>query len=250
MEKIFLTAEWQHLIMANYVIDPKILQPYLPANVEIDFWKGQTYVSLVGFLFKNTKIMGFSVPLHKHFEEVNLRFYVRYKDKSTSHGTWKRGVVFIREIVPLPTIAWTANIIYREPYMTLPMKHEITHVENTDKSNGNQQLSVKYLWKYESEWNELSVKANSQATAIQANSEAEFITEHYWGYTKWNEHKTAEYQVEHPTWNIFEVNDYKIQCNVSKLYGSVFEEVMQKPSSVLLAEGSDIIVRKGIFLRV
>jgi uncharacterized protein YqjF (DUF2071 family) len=237
MEKIFLTAKWQHLIMANYVIDPKILQKYLPPRVEIDFWNQQTYVSLVGFLFKNTKVLGISIPFHQNFEEVNLRFYVRYKD----NGQWKRGVVFVREIVPLPTIAWTANILYREPYSTMPMKHEIKILDN-------QQLSVAYHWKYQGEWNELSVKANSKATEMQSNSEAEFITEHYWGYTKWNETKTAEYQVEHPKWKIFEVNDYKIRCNIKTLYGNVFAEVMQTPSSVLLAEGSDIIVRKGRFI--
>jgi uncharacterized protein len=94
----------------------------------------------------------------------------------------------------------------------------------------------------------LEVNASSKTIEIAQGSEAEFITEHYWGYTKWDTIKTAEYQVEHPRWNIYPVFDYKIQCNILQLYGKEFIAPMQTPSSVLLAEGSDIIVRKGIFL--
>jgi uncharacterized protein YqjF (DUF2071 family) len=237
MESIFLTAEWQYLVMANYEIDANLLHSYLPAHVEIDTWNGKTYISLVGFLFKNTKILDFSIPFHKQFEEVNLRFYVRYRQD----GQWKRGVVFIREIVPLPTISLVANVLYREPYSTMPMKHSIT--------NTNNQLSVQYEWKNANQWNKLAVIADSQAQKMQPNSEAEFITEHYWGYTKWNEKKTAEYQVEHPKWLIYPIKSYEISCDTKNLYGETFVEVLsQNPTSVLMAQGSEIVVRKGRFL--
>jgi uncharacterized protein YqjF (DUF2071 family) len=237
MEKIFLQAAWQNLIMANYEVDKNLLAAYLPKKVEIDTWNGKTYLSLVGFLFKNTKVLGVSVPFHKNFEEVNLRFYVRYKD----NGTWKRGVVFIREIVPLPTLSWVANVLYREPYSTMPMKHEVKILDN-------EQFSVEYAWKNNSHWNKLAVTASQTPTPLQPNSQAEFITEHYWGYTKWNENKTAEYQVEHPAWNLYPVSSYDIVCDVKNLYGEQFVEVLQKPDSVLLAQGSEIVVRKGKFV--
>ena len=35
------------------------------------------YVSLVGFRFLNTRVLGVSIPFHRDFDEVNLRFYVR-----------------------------------------------------------------------------------------------------------------------------------------------------------------------------
>jgi uncharacterized protein YqjF (DUF2071 family) len=89
----FLTGEWRRLIFVNYSIDPKIVEPYLPYKTELDTWGGNTYVSLVGFLFKNVRIKGVNFPFHTNFEEVNLRFYVRYFD-----GTiWKRGMVFIKK---------------------------------------------------------------------------------------------------------------------------------------------------------
>ena len=91
----FLKAEWRKLVMANYTVPEELLLPYLPAKTVLDTWNGQYYVSLVGFMFVNTRMLGVKVPFHVDFEEVNLRFYVKYND----NGTWKRGVVFIKEIV-------------------------------------------------------------------------------------------------------------------------------------------------------
>ncbi len=105
--------------MANYQIEPSILQKYLPCGTELDSFNNVHFISLVGFLFKNTRLKGLSIPSHRHFEEVNLRFYVRYKDD----GEWKRGVVFIKEIVPKCTISFIANIIYKEKYVSRRMKH-------------------------------------------------------------------------------------------------------------------------------
>ena len=95
MQKTFLSAEWRNLLMANYEIDPAVLKKYLPCHTELDEFNGVHYVSLVGFLFTNTRLKGIAFPFHSTFEEVNLRFYVRYKEDNQ----WKRGVVFIKEIV-------------------------------------------------------------------------------------------------------------------------------------------------------
>jgi len=92
----FLNAEWRKLILANYEFDEDILKKHLPYKTEIDKWNSTSYVSLVGFMFKNTKLLGIPIPFHRNFEEVNLRFYVRYKQ----NNEWKRGVVFIKELVP------------------------------------------------------------------------------------------------------------------------------------------------------
>src|SRR4051812_37339218 len=119
MTNTFLKAEWRKLAMINYAVDKKLLEPYLPRHTELDYWNNTCYVSLVGFMFLNTRIKGVKVPFHINFEEVNLRFYVRYKEAEI----WKRGVVFIQEIVPLPALTFVANTIYQEHYQTRPMKH-------------------------------------------------------------------------------------------------------------------------------
>jgi uncharacterized protein YqjF (DUF2071 family) len=233
--KKFLTAEWRKLIMANYCVDPAILVSYLPANTELDTWNSKCYVSLVGFMFLKTKVMGLSIPFHSNFPEVNLRFYVRYKEKEK----WKRGVVFVNEIVSKPALSFVANKLFNERYLTMPMKNQW--------SNGNNEISVRYAWKA-GKWNSLEVKAAGQSQVIDAGSEAEFITEHYWGYTTISKERTGEYYVEHPKWEIYPVTGYKIECDFLNLYGKNFSALEnQKPESVFLAEGSAISVyRKKI----
>ncbi len=229
-QKKFLSAEWRKLIMANYTIDPAILTEYIPANTELDTWNNKCYVSLVGFMFLDTRVLGVKVPFHANFPEVNLRFYVRYK----SNNEWKRGVVFIREIVPKPALTFVANKLFKERYLTMPMENHW----NIDKN----EMNIRYAWRA-GNWNSLEVKTAASSQVIQKGSEEEFITEHYWGYTSVAKDKTAEYRVDHPQWEIYPVNSYQIECDFQKLYGKSFSQLKdQKPESVFLAEGSPISV--------
>jgi uncharacterized protein YqjF (DUF2071 family) len=235
MSSIFLTAEWRKLVIVNYEVDPALLQSFLPHKTELDFWNGTCYVSLVGFMFCNTRLKGISIPFHTTFEEVNLRFYVRYNNPVENE--WKRGVVFIKEIVPKPALAFVANTIYNENYQSMPMQHAWLHNEN--------ELTVEYRWKLQ-EWNMMRVVTEPETSIIDEGSEAEFITEHYWGYTKLNKAKTSEYQVEHPRWNVYNVKDFSVAVDFAKVYGSQFDFLKrQNAKSVFLAEGSEIKVRSG-----
>ena len=226
----FLTAEWRKLIMANYETDPAILKKYLPAGTELDFWENKYYISLVGFMFLNTKLRGIKIPFHSSFPEVNLRFYVRYK----SGNDWKRGVVFINEFVPRAAISFVANNLFKEHYVTYPMKH---------KWHFSDKLMIGYYWKKNNQWNKLEATANINPFELKQGSKEEFITEHYWGYSSINQNKTGEYQVDHPRWNIYPVEEYNINCNFKALYGNdfVFLNHLQ-PASVFLAEGSPVTI--------
>jgi uncharacterized protein len=233
MKKTFLQAEWRKLAMANHAVDTTTLKNYLPYRTEIDLWNGTCYVSLVGFLFQNTKIKGFKIPFHINFEEVNLRFYVRYWE----NGAWKRGVVFIKEIVPKPALTFVANTIYKEKYETMPMSHSWTTAADT--------LTAEYKWK-KNRWNSLTVTADKTARLIAPGSEEEFITEHYWGYTKITDVKTSEYEVKHPRWEVYPMKDYRIDVDFADIYGDNFSFLVNDtPKSVFLAEGSSITVKAG-----
>ncbi|WP_316636386.1 DUF2071 domain-containing protein [uncultured Flavobacterium sp.] len=228
----FLKAEWRNLALFNYEVDPKILEKYVPAGTEIDIWNNKCYVSLVGFMFKNTKILGLKVPFHINFEEVNLRFYV----KRFENGEWKRGVVFIKEIVPKKAITFIANTLYQEHYETQKMKHEIIENENTN-------IFI-YQLKNDKKWNTIRLETKNVLTEIEVDSEAEFITEHYFGYTKIDEETTFEYEVMHPRWEQLEVLNHNIEIDFKKTYGSDFGFLQtQKPTSVFLAKGSKITVK-------
>lgn len=227
----FLKAEWRKLVIANYIIDKTVLNKYTPPGTELDLWQGQCFVSLVGFMFVNTKLMGVKIPFHTNFEEVNLRFYV----KRFENGEWKRGVVFIKEIVPKPALTFVANTVYNEHYQTLPMKH-FWGTEN------NQRIA-EYKWKVKDKWHSIKVIASIEKHKIESHSETEFITEHYWGYAKLNNHKSNEYEVTHPKWETYTVIDYVIDVDFGIVYGKEFEFLnFEKPTSVMLAEGSKITV--------
>ncbi|HVD98671.1 MAG TPA: DUF2071 domain-containing protein [Cytophagaceae bacterium] len=230
----FLTAEWRKLIIANYPIDPEILMPFVPKGTELDFFEDVCYVSLVGFMFLNTKLLGIRIPFHQNFEEFNLRFYVKRK----MPDGWRRGVVFIKEIVPKPAIASIANWVYHEPYVSMPMKNEIIY------SEGN--LNVGYYFQYKNFWNKFTVKAKDTPISFHSGLVEDFITEHYWGYNKYSEHITMEYEVEHPSWKVYPVLDFNIHMRFKELYGEPFASVLQsRPLSILMAEGSEILVRSG-----
>lgn len=234
----FLTAEWRKLAIANYAIDKNLLIPYLPAGTELDLWNDTCYVSLIGFLFKNTKLLGFSIPFHANFEEVNLRFYIKYND----NGMIKRGVVFIKEIVPKFALSIVANTIYNENYEAMPMSHCL--LENDDTR------SVQYKWRYKNNWQSFSIEANKALSEIQTGTEMEFITEHYWGYARYSADKTNEYEVKHPRWAQYRVRSFNIDVDFGLVYGSEFEFLNeQQPASVMLVEGSEISVERKNTIR-
>jgi uncharacterized protein len=231
MSQVFLRAKWLNLVMVNYEVNPTLLKKYLPRGTELDFYNGVCYVSVVGFLFKDTKLKGIHVPFHRTFEEINLRFYVRQRE----NDKWKRGVVFLREIVALPAIAIMANLLYKEHYQT----HRTKHVWNL----ANEEWQVEYYWKLKKNWNHLKVSAESSSYPIGEGSEEEFIAIQNWGYTRVNDQKTSIYQVHHPNWLIHPVRNYEVQCDIENMYGAKFvEPLSQPPKSVFLAEGSDISV--------
>jgi len=221
-----LVAEWRKLIIANYEMDPGVLKKYLPAGTELDEWENKYYVSLVGFMVLKTKLHGFRIPFHSNFPEVNLRFYVRYRPGND----WKRGVVFINEFVPRHAITFVANKIYKERFVTYPMKHKY---ETANK------LNVGYYWKKDHQWNKLEVTTAPNLCDLKAGSKEEFIIERYWGYSAVDKNKTEEFRVEHPQWDIYPVEQYNIDCNFKNLYGNDFGALNDKqPASVFLAEGS------------
>ena len=234
-KKRFLQAQWTNLLMLNYEVDPEVLKPYLPFATELDLWQDKALVSMVGFMFENTKVLGVKWPFHVNFEEVNLRFYVKHFDGKD----WKRGAVFISEIVPKPAISIIANSLYKEHYSALPMRHSAIPV-----ANGHTQFL--YEWKFRGKWNKLGATVSNHFEDIKPGSAEEFIFEHYWGYNIWGETVTMEYQVEHVSWQVVPVTEPVFEADIAALYGEAFVPFLTKqPYSAFFANGSDVVVRTG-----
>jgi hypothetical protein len=239
MSTRFLRAEWRYLAMLNYEIDPAVVASFVPRGTELDSWNRKTFVSLVGFLFLRTRVRGLSIPFHRDFEEVNLRFYVRRK----SEEGWRRGVVFIKEIVPRFAIAAIARHVYNENYVAMRMRHSISMDQNAPRQGG----SVEYGWFHKWDWNYMAVETCGDPTWPAAESEAEFITEHYWGYTAQRDGGCLEYRVEHPRWRVWPAARASLHCHVAELYGPEFVEFLHgEPSSAFLADGSSVAVYRGV----
>jgi uncharacterized protein YqjF (DUF2071 family) len=245
MASTFLTAEWRKLIMAQYIVDPAVLAPWLPGGIELDFYNGETFVSLVGFLFDRVRIKGISPPFHTRFEEVNLRFYVK---RTMTDGAVRRGVVFISEIVSKPAITVLARALYGEAYRTAATSK--LWRESADE------LDISYSWKVpgvrSQRWQHMAAQADPQPQPIAPASMEEFITEHYWGYTQRNglisrgAGVTGEYGVAHPRWQTYPVRATQVSADFGALYGKAFANLTDRaPDHVLLAEGSAVAIREG-----
>ena len=227
----FLAARWEDLILVNYEVEPSLLADRVPNGTSLDLAERRCFVSLVAFMFRDTRVLGVSIPFHVNFEEVNLRFYV----KRDTPGEVRRGVVFIKEIVPRSAIATVARLLYGEPYEAWGMSHDISAER------------VSYEWrKRSSRKNRLEVERGESIGVPGEASHGEFIIEHYWGYTKRGDVRTDEYKVEHPKWELFAADSPEIDVDFAQTYGPEFDFLArQKPYSVLLAKGSEISVYKG-----
>ena len=233
MEGVFLSAEWRHLVMLNYAVERRRLEPLVPAGTELDLWRGEAVMSMVGFRFLRTRLLGVPVPFHRDFDEVNLRFYVR---RMGPEG-WRRGVVFVREIVPRRAIAAVARLIYGENYVFMPMAH---HLDPEDSG------LIEYRWRHSGHWSALSARVRGEPDELEPGSEAEFIAEHYWGYARQRNGSTVEYRVEHPRWRAWAAEAPRLDADVDRLYGpDLGAWLKQAPRSAFVAEGSPIVVRRG-----
>ncbi|NNF57426.1 MAG: DUF2071 domain-containing protein [Rhodothermaceae bacterium] len=236
MPRPFLTARWEHLVFLNYACPRALLDPLVPEGTSLDLWNGEALVSLVGFRFADTKVRGLPIPGHRTFEEVNLRFYVR---RTAPDGTERPAVVFIRELVPRRAIAFVARTLYNEPYRAVPMAHDVA----LDRERGG---FAEYTWRAEGEPFAMRADVEGPAGRLEPGTEAAFITEHYWGYTRQRDGGTLEYQVEHPPWEIWTAHEARFTGPAAALYGPAFGEVLAAaPQSAFVAWGSEVAVYPG-----
>lgn len=237
MTRPLLTAQWEDLVLLNFECPEHLLAPLVPDGTELDPWRGSHLVSLVGFRFLDTAVKGIPFPGHRSFNEVNLRFYVR---RRTPAGELRRAVVFIKELVPSRVIATAARLLYNEPYEVARIEHDVV----LDVASGGR---ASYRWKHTGSDHHLWAEANGAAQELEGGSEAEFVTEHYWGYNRQRDGSTLEYRVEHPTWLVWEASVSAYESPASDdLFGPELSAVLRGPArSCHLASGSGVVVFRG-----
>ena len=225
-----LHAHWQNLVFVNYKCPEKVLLDYLPHLTRLDMFQGSYYLSLVGFLFRDTNFLGVKVPFISKFEEVNLRFYV----KKNLGGKVVKGVSFIKEYVPNKLVTAFARGVFKEAYRTCKMSHCF--------SKSDDSFFCTYQWQNKN-LSSLEVVTSLESKLTEPDSLEAFITEHYYGYTKVGAMKTFEYRVEHPRWEYYPVKEFNINVDFVGLYGENFGFLNnQKPDSVFFCKGSDVSI--------
>jgi uncharacterized protein YqjF (DUF2071 family) len=225
--KTLLTARWTNLLTATFETDKNFLEKYLPAKTELNDWNGKYFMSIVAFMFERPRVLGISSPFFRSFEEINLRFYVKRK----LNNEWRKGVVFIKEIAPHYILAQTAKWMYRENFISLPMSHEFF---NEDKCT-----TTRYSCRINKRWNYLSMESASVNAEPLSGGIEDFISDHYWGYTKKSLNKTSEFQIEHRPWKIFPAKKFDMDLDTASIYGEQFKEYfVPKPVNTFLMDGS------------
>jgi uncharacterized protein len=234
LRRAFLTAEWRYLVMLNYEVSPAVLTPLVPAGTTLDLWRGRALASVVGFRFLRTRVLGVPVPFHRSFDEVNLRFYVR---REAPGGDVRRAVAFVRELVPRRAIALVARLAYNEPYDAVPMRSTVPPSVVAEPGR------LEYAWRTAPRWHHIAAETVGGPALAEPDSEAAFVTEHYWGYTRQRDGGTVEYEVTHPRWRLWAVRDAELDADAAEVYGARFAEALAgPPSSAIVAEGSPVVV--------
>jgi uncharacterized protein YqjF (DUF2071 family) len=216
------------LAMLSWEIDPRVLLPLVPAGCALDALHGRTLISVVGFQFLKSRVAGIPAPGHSAFDEVNLCFYVRRERP----GGVRRGVAFVRELVPKPLVRTLANALYGERYLALPMRHRDAAPE------------LAYEWRRGGAWEGLRVAYDGAPFTPADDAEETFVSEHHWGYTARPDGRAFEYRVEHPRWRVWRAHEAKLDADVRSLYGDAYAEALAAPPcSAFVAEGSPVAVR-------
>jgi uncharacterized protein len=256
-ERPFLTARWSDLVLLNFAVPVGAIAQIVPPGTEPDLHAGVAYISIVGFRFENVRILGLPIPGHTAFDEINLRYYVKY----AAGDEVRRGVVFIREIVPRRAVALVANRLYNENYVTHPMRSTIRKQDVT-LAVGD---TAEYAWRTTiplsgrkepgdgsiaigtpHRWNRLGVRVAAPLTLPPAGSVEEFIVEHYWGYVRGRDGATREYRVAHPPWRVARADEVTWGCDLAANFPAPFAEYLANPpSSAIIAEGSAVQVFSG-----
>jgi uncharacterized protein YqjF (DUF2071 family) len=228
--KPFLTAVWSDLILASYAVPEEAVRPYLRAGLTPDIWQGSAWCSLVAFDFRHARVLGLPMPPGlgvRDFPEFNLRLYAREGDR--------RGVVFVRELVPSPLLAGAARLTYNEPYSVARMTNRVSQVGDRRR--------VRHDFIIDGRPQMIAVSARGPAQTPAEDTFDHWVKEQEWGFGRQRDGTAIRYFVQHPTWRTYPIEDAQIRVETDRLYGPQWRFLRDRtPDSVVLAEGSAISV--------
>jgi uncharacterized protein len=218
--------------MLNFEVDPDCLIPLVPPGTELDLFDGRCLVSIVAFEFGDARLYGVRIPGYQSFPEVNLRFYVR----RWVDDAWRRGVVFIKELVPARIVALIARRVFGQNFAHAPTTYQIECGESSRVTG------LRYDWRV----NGRPCFAAAAVSAPSSDAEHAFVAEHYYAYATRGS-GCIEYRVEHRPWIIHSVATCTCDLNAERVYGvRIGRWLRAEPRSALYADGSAVAVYSGV----
>ena len=223
-----ITLDWQHLLTATWAVHPSLLAPMVPARAILDLWNGDALLSLVGMRAVNVRVSGLPVPLHQDFDQISMRFCVRREVA----GETRRGLVFVKQIVPSASMTLVDRLLYHANYVNAPTRHDIEPGE---------QGWTSYEWLVGERWNRFSAVRAGAAVAPAEQSIEEFISHRPWAYSRQADGSTLESCAEHPRWEVWPAQEMLLDCDVAPLFGVEYVPVFaSQPIATFVAVGSTV----------
>ena len=235
----FVSAYWSDLILLSYAVPDRLLLPRI-APFDLDYWDGQAYVSVVGFHFGKTRILGVPpgplLPNVANFAQWNLRTYVRRKvnEVGSSHAKQAAGgIVFLKEFVPSPMVTGLVRTLYNENYVTAPLSLTLQSEGNT--------LDVCYSLEVGGRKHTIAAKSVLAPSKLKAGSADEFFIERYWGSPGAYGNKVISFQIAHAPWNTYDISSCDVDADFGLLYGKDWEFLNnRKPDYAAWCDGSSV----------
>lgn len=101
--------EWNNAVFLHWKVEYSLLRDAVPSSLDIDLLDGEAWVSAVAFTMESVTIRGIPpISPIANFHELNLRTYVRFRDKP--------GVYFLSIEAGNRLSTWLAKTFSRLPY--------------------------------------------------------------------------------------------------------------------------------------
>lgn len=223
--RLLLTGAWRNLCFVNYAVPPAQLERHLPSGLTLDTVDGEAFVSVVAFDFHDLRMRGVPGLGYRRFPQINFRFYVRDGER--------RGVVFLRELVPKRLLAWASRAIAGEPYAYAPLHSEQRRQGDT--------LEIAHHLGHDDQVHRLRMSATAIMRDPREVLAERFFTERHWSYNQSRSGKLRQYEVLHPLWSIYRVDHCDFVWDFAARYGGEWAWLTKaKPRSFIAAEGSPV----------
>jgi uncharacterized protein len=200
-----MAQTWHDLLFAHWPVEPGVLRPLLPPQLQIDTFEGRAWLAVVPFRMTSVRLRGApSLPWLSAFPELNVRTYVTFGGKP---GVWFFSLDAANWLAVAIARAW-----FRLPYFRAQMSC-IEHQgwihygsERTHRRTPAALLKGRY-------------RPVGDVFSPQPGTLEHFLTERYCLYTTDVRGQIIRGEIHHPPWPL-QPTEAEFACNsMSKSLG-------------------------------